>query len=189
MARLARARIRHERYNECLSVIALAVLCLCLGHDDLFVVLSSVGLLRLEEYHELVAATTLPGMASMPNFMDVIGGFDFWELTRFEKWHFRLLVELLELPEMIEIYRGGFGVTRIPIQLALVVTLWRLSCPTTLIRDRLFWGLSESKVCEIFNLTIEAIHERVPSRRVTTPSDPAEDGRVLPGHLGSRCCS
>ncbi|CAN0589830.1 unnamed protein product [Ectocarpus sp. 12 AP-2014] len=96
----------------------------------------------------------------MPNLMDVIGGFDFWELTRFEKRHFRLLLELLQLPVEIEIFRGGFGVTRIPIELALVVTLWRLSCPTTLIRDRLFWGLSESKVCEIFSLTIEAIHER-----------------------------
>ncbi|CAM9903611.1 unnamed protein product [Ectocarpus fasciculatus] len=42
MACLARARIRHERYNECLLVIAMAVLCLCLGHDDLFDVMSSV---------------------------------------------------------------------------------------------------------------------------------------------------
>ena len=41
----------------------------------------------------------------MPNFMDVIGGFDVWELTRFEKRHFRLLLEWLQLPMEIEIYR------------------------------------------------------------------------------------
>lgn len=44
--------------------------------------------------------------------------------------------------------------------LALAVTLWRLACPITLIRDRLFWGLSETCICEIFNLTVEAIHDR-----------------------------
>lgn len=43
---------------------------------------------------------------------------------------------------------------------ALGVTLWRLACPTTLLRDRLFWGIAEAKICEIFNLTISAIYDR-----------------------------
>lgn len=47
-----------------------------------------------------------------------------------------------------------------PADLALAVTIWRLACPTTLIRDRLFWGLAEEKICEIFNLTIEIIYEQ-----------------------------
>ncbi|CAB1102950.1 unnamed protein product [Ectocarpus sp. CCAP 1310/34] len=45
-------------------------------------------------------------------------------------------------------------------RLAFAVTLWRLAAPTTLIRDRIFWGMSETPICEIFNLTIEAIFER-----------------------------
>lgn len=56
--------------------------------------------------------------------------------------------------------RGGFGVSRDPADLALAVTLWRLACPTTLLRDRLFWGLTEQKICEIFNLTIEVIFDQ-----------------------------
>lgn len=105
MARLARGRIRHERYEEYLSIIALAMICLCLGHDDLFVVLSSVGLLHLQEYNKLVAVSALPRVASVPNFMDLVGGFDFWELTRFEKRQFRVLLELLQLPAEVEIFR------------------------------------------------------------------------------------
>lgn len=49
---------------------------------------------------------------------------------------------------------------RIPARLALAVTLWRFAAPTTLLRDRLFWGMGETLVCEIFNITVEAIHER-----------------------------
>lgn len=45
-------------------------------------------------------------------------------------------------------------------ELAFALTLWRLAAPTTLIRDRLFWGMSETLICEVFNLTIEAIHDR-----------------------------
>lgn len=45
-------------------------------------------------------------------------------------------------------------------EVALGVTLWRMACPTTLLRDRLFWGIAEARICEIFNLTVEAIHER-----------------------------
>lgn len=49
---------------------------------------------------------------------------------------------------------------RVPARVAFAVTLWRLAAPTTLIRDRLFWGISETLICEIFNLTIEAIFDR-----------------------------
>ncbi|CAB1120410.1 unnamed protein product [Ectocarpus sp. CCAP 1310/34] len=63
-------------------------------------------------------------------------------------------------PCVCSVNRGGFGVSRVPIDLALAVTIWRLACPTTLIRDRLFWGIAEQMICDIFNLTIEAIFDR-----------------------------
>lgn len=47
-----------------------------------------------------------------------------------------------------------------PAYLALAVTMWRMACPTTLLRDRLFWGIAEQMICDIFNLTIEAIFDR-----------------------------
>ncbi|CAM9606471.1 unnamed protein product [Laminaria digitata] len=34
-----------------------------------------------------------------------------------------------------------------------------MAAPTTLLRDRLFWGMSETLICEIFFLNIEAIFE------------------------------
>ncbi|CAB1098008.1 unnamed protein product [Ectocarpus sp. CCAP 1310/34] len=67
-------------------------------------------------------------------------------------------------PCVCSVNRGGFGVSRVPIDLALAVTIWRPPgaplCPTTLIRDRLFWGIAEQMICDIFNLTIEAIFDR-----------------------------
>ncbi|CAB1100161.1 unnamed protein product [Ectocarpus sp. CCAP 1310/34] len=56
--------------------------------------------------------------------------------------------------------RGRRGVLRIPARLCLAVTLWRFSAPTTLLRDRLFWGMGETLVCEVFNVTIEPIYDR-----------------------------
>ncbi|CAB1105421.1 unnamed protein product [Ectocarpus sp. CCAP 1310/34] len=56
--------------------------------------------------------------------------------------------------------RGGFGMSRFPTEVSFGLTLWRLACPTTLLRDRLFWGIGEAMMCEIFNLKIEAIYER-----------------------------
>ncbi|CAB1109359.1 unnamed protein product [Ectocarpus sp. CCAP 1310/34] len=94
------------------------------------------------------------------DFMEVLGGFDFKELLRFEKPHFRRLLAALELPPEFVISRGGRGVLRIPARLCLAVTLWRFSAPTTLLRDRLFWGMGETLVCEVFNVTIEAIYDR-----------------------------
>ncbi|CAB1108437.1 unnamed protein product [Ectocarpus sp. CCAP 1310/34] len=47
-------------------------------------------------------------------------------------------------------------------RLAFAVTLWRLAVPTTLIRDRIFCGMSESLICEIFNLTINLGNLRTP---------------------------
>ncbi|CAB1099714.1 unnamed protein product [Ectocarpus sp. CCAP 1310/34] len=160
MARLARGRIRYERYDECMLVLLLAVLCALAGEEDMFLVMAMFGLAKLEAYEELIAPTILEGVCPMYNFFDAIGGLDFKELFRFEKPHFRELLHELQLPEEIEIHRGGFGVSRVPIDLALAVTIWRLACPTTLIRDRLFWGIAEQMICDIFNLTIEAIFDR-----------------------------
>ncbi|CAM9620877.1 unnamed protein product [Hapterophycus canaliculatus] len=160
MARLARGQIRHERYGVCLQIVTLAVLCSTVGDDDLFLVMAAFGVLQLQGYEELVAPTTLEGVCPNHDYFEVIGGFDFKELFRFEKPHFLSLLAELQLPACIEIYRGGYGVSRVPADLALAVTIWRLACPTTLIRDRLFWGLAEEKICEIFNLTVEAIYEQ-----------------------------
>ncbi|CAB1115709.1 unnamed protein product [Ectocarpus sp. CCAP 1310/34] len=160
MARLARAKLRSERYDECITGMLVAVLCALAGEEDLFLVLSLLGLVQLEAYEELITPTILEGVYPTYNLFYAIGGMDFKELFRFEKPHFRQLLYELELPKCIEIYRGGYGVTRVPADIALAVTIWRLACPTTLIRDRLFWGIAEQMICEIFNLTIEAIYDR-----------------------------
>eukprot|EP00903_Cladosiphon_okamuranus_P016328 g15058.t1 len=126
----------------------------------MFLVVAMFGLAKLEAYEELIAPTILAGVCPMHNFFDAIGGLDFKELFRFEKPQFRELLDELQLPGEIEIHRGGFGVSRIPIDLALAMTIWRLACPTTLIRDRLFWGIAEQMICEIFNIAIEVIFDR-----------------------------
>lgn len=40
------------------------------------------------------------------------------------------------------------------------MTLWRLATPTTVIRDRLVWGLPEETISDIFNSTVSFIFER-----------------------------
>lgn len=105
MARLARGQIRHERYQQCLQLVGLAVLCALAGDDDMFLVMAGLSVLQLQEYEQLVAPTTLEGVCPTHDYMEVIGGFDFKELFRFEKPHFLLLLAELQLPEFIEIYR------------------------------------------------------------------------------------
>ncbi|CAB1101205.1 unnamed protein product [Ectocarpus sp. CCAP 1310/34] len=82
MARLERGRIRYERYDECMQIMALALLCALAGEEDLFLVMTMFGLVKLEAYQELVAPTTLQGVYPMYNIFDAIGGFDFKELFR-----------------------------------------------------------------------------------------------------------
>ncbi|CAB1108179.1 unnamed protein product [Ectocarpus sp. CCAP 1310/34] len=158
MTRLHRAKLGRERLGQCMHILLLAVVCAALGEDDLFLVLGAYWMLKWRAYLELVAPTQLGGVRY--DFMEVLGGFDFKEVFRFEKSHFRQLLAALELPPELEIRRGGFGTQRIPASLALAVTLWRFAAPTTLLRDRLFWGMGETLVCEVFNVTVEAIHER-----------------------------
>ncbi|CAN0295975.1 unnamed protein product, partial [Pylaiella littoralis] len=52
MARLARGKVRHERYEECLMAVSTAVICALAGHDDLFLVMGVLALVRLEAYEE-----------------------------------------------------------------------------------------------------------------------------------------
>ena len=49
--------------------------------------------------------TTLKGIYSHDNFMDVIGGMDFFELFRFEKEHFMVLLDVLQIPDKVLIHR------------------------------------------------------------------------------------
>ncbi|CAB1105922.1 unnamed protein product [Ectocarpus sp. CCAP 1310/34] len=160
MARLHRARMGHERYAECMRIVMLAAVCGVLGEEDLLLVVGACWVVKWPAFQELVAPTHLDGVRY--DFMEVLGGFDFKELLRFEKPHFRRLVAALELPPefVISGLRGGRGVLIIPAHLCLAVTLWRFSAPTTLLRDRLFWGMGETLVCEVFNVTIEAIYDR-----------------------------
>ncbi|CAB1110302.1 unnamed protein product [Ectocarpus sp. CCAP 1310/34] len=106
MARLARGRIRYERYDECMLVLLLAVLCALAGEEDMFLVMAIFGVAKLEAYEELIAPTILEGVCPMYNFFDAIGGLDFKELFSFEKPHFRELLHELQLPEEIEIHRS-----------------------------------------------------------------------------------
>ncbi|CAM9979863.1 unnamed protein product [Laminaria digitata] len=160
MARLKRGKVRHERHQSCMNMTFLAVVCGAAGAEDLCLLLCDYSLYQWSLFQQLLSPTTLESVCPNYDFFEVIGGFDFKELLRFEKAHFRQLLHELELPDVIEIARGGYGLSRIPADLALAVTLWRLAAPTTLIRDRLFWGMSETLICETFNLTVEAIFER-----------------------------
>ncbi|CAB1116004.1 unnamed protein product [Ectocarpus sp. CCAP 1310/34] len=158
MARLHRAKLGHARHAECVRILMLCLACSVLGEEDMCLVLGALWLLKWRAYEELVRPTVLDGVRY--DFFEVLGGFDFKELFRFEKPHFLLLLAALELPAELEIWRGGYSCQRIPARLGLAVTLWRLAAPTTLLRDRLFWGMGETLVCEVFNVTVEAIYER-----------------------------
>lgn len=71
----------------------------------MFLVIAGLSVLQLQAYEQLVAPTTLEGVCPTHDFFEVIGGFDFKELFRFEKPHFLFLIAELQLPEFIEIYR------------------------------------------------------------------------------------
>ncbi|CAB1102246.1 unnamed protein product [Ectocarpus sp. CCAP 1310/34] len=161
MARLNRGRVRYGRYQSCSQMTLLASIGVVAGEEDLCMLWCVCCLYEWRRYHELLAPTTLEGVFPNLNFFEAIGGFDFKEVFRFEKPHFLQLLRRLELPDSSEVSRGGYGVTRVPADVALALTLlWRLSAPTTLVRDRSFLGMSETLICEVFNLTIEAIYER-----------------------------
>lgn len=61
------------------------------------------SLLRWQMLEQLLTPTTIDGVRM--DFFEVIGGFDFKELFRFEKPHFLELLEALQLPETFEISR------------------------------------------------------------------------------------
>lgn len=105
MARLQRGKIRHERYEMYLCVITTALMCALAGEEEIFLVLAAVAAEQLRAYEDLVQPTTLAGVYPDYDFMEVIGGFDFKELFRFEKPDFLLLLEELELPNELEISR------------------------------------------------------------------------------------
>lgn len=105
MARLQRAKIRHQRWARCTRIIMLALVAELAGEEDVFLVTALLAIRQLMLYRELVAHTTLPGIYPHLDFYQEIGGFDFWELFRFEKPHFLILLEELQLPDAIEIFR------------------------------------------------------------------------------------
>lgn len=83
----------------------IALLAKLSDEEDVFLVISVMAVREFMLYHELVAQTTLQGIYPHLDFYQEIGGFDFWELFRFEKPHFLQLLEELQLPDDIEIYR------------------------------------------------------------------------------------
>lgn len=62
MARLAKGRLRYERYKECMQVMAVAMFCALFEEEELFVMMIMFGAMQLEAYEELVAPTTLEGV-------------------------------------------------------------------------------------------------------------------------------
>ncbi|CAB1110146.1 unnamed protein product [Ectocarpus sp. CCAP 1310/34] len=103
MARLHRARMGHERYAECMRILLLAAVCGALGEEDLLLVFGAYWVVKWRAFQELVAPTQLDGMRY--DFMEVLGGFDFKELLRFEQPHFRRLLAALEFPPEFVISR------------------------------------------------------------------------------------
>ncbi|CAB1111746.1 unnamed protein product [Ectocarpus sp. CCAP 1310/34] len=150
MARLNRGRVCYERYQSCSHMTPLALICGVAGEEDLCMLLCVCCLYEWRRHHELLAPTTLEGLFPNLNCFEAIGGFDFKEVFRFENPHFLQLLRRLELPDSFEVSRGGYGVTRVPADVALALTLWRLSAPTTLVRDRLFGGMSETLIFIFF---------------------------------------
>lgn len=103
MARIQRARTVHQRYEQCLQVLLLCVLCGVAGEDDLSLVLAAVCMLKLKHLADLAKPTQWDGIQHV--FFEVMGGFDFKETFRFEKPHFLELLDELDLPQYIEISR------------------------------------------------------------------------------------
>ncbi|CAB1106440.1 unnamed protein product [Ectocarpus sp. CCAP 1310/34] len=73
---------------------------------------------------------------------------------------------VLRLQPLVRGFRGGYGVPKVPADVALSLTLWGPSTPTTLVGDRLFWGMSETLICEVdailpkIDTFCEAIHAK-----------------------------
>lgn len=88
-----------------LLVVTTAVLCALAGQEEVFVFLHALAAQQLQAYEDLVQPTALAGVYPNHDFMEVIGGFDFKELFRFEKPDFLLLLEELDLPDELEIRR------------------------------------------------------------------------------------
>lgn len=103
MSRLQRARLGHERHGACTVILMLFVLCGALGEDELCVMMGALWLSKWRAYQELIRPTDLQGVRY--DFFEVLGGFDFKELFRFEKPHFLRLLAALELPAELEISR------------------------------------------------------------------------------------
>ncbi|CAB1107407.1 unnamed protein product [Ectocarpus sp. CCAP 1310/34] len=156
MGRLARGRLAAERYAECIQLTTIVALCALVGEEDLSICLGRTACCA----GGCTSSSWQRQRSRVSGSTTSRGRFDFKELFRFEKPHFLELLDALQLPDMFEVSRGGYGVHRVSARLAFAVTLWRLAAPTTLIRDRILWGMSEALMCEIFNLTTEAIFER-----------------------------
>ncbi|CAB1118668.1 unnamed protein product [Ectocarpus sp. CCAP 1310/34] len=109
------------------------------------VMLGALWLLKWRAYREFILPTVLDGVRY--EFFEVLGGFDFNELFRFEKPPFLRLLAALELPAQLEISTVSSHPSEI-------------GRSHNVLRDRLFWGMGGTLLCEVFNATIEAIHER-----------------------------
>lgn len=98
MARLRRSKLGRDRYQECVDMTALAFILALRGERNLFLCVGAYSLLLWARYEELVAPTTIEGIRY--DFFEVIGGFDFKELFRFEKQDFLELLTELEVPDL-----------------------------------------------------------------------------------------
>ena len=54
---------------------------------------------------DLKKPTTLPGIVTQGNFVEVIGGFDFYEVFRFEKRRFLRLIEASDIPQHFHLHK------------------------------------------------------------------------------------
>ena len=95
MARLNRAVWKNVREAEAMYALQLFLIAREMG--ELEIAEESRQILHdlLSRIRHSLERTTLKGIYSHDNFMDVIGGMDFFELFRFEKEHFMVLLDVL----------------------------------------------------------------------------------------------
>ena len=105
MARLNRAVWKNAREAEAMYALQLFLIAREMGELEIAEECRQILLDLLSRIRHSQEMATLKGICSHENFMDVIGGMDFFELFRFEKEHFMVLLDVLQIPDKVLIHR------------------------------------------------------------------------------------
>ena len=101
MAQLNRASLLRMRADELRTAAEMVAVSEALDEWDLREVLLDVAAEMKRRMDDLKKPTTLPGIITQGDVIEVIGGFDFYEVFRFEKRRFLRLFEALDIPQRV----------------------------------------------------------------------------------------